>query len=679
MPSKLRYPSHKWKLDHICSKVITLPLDFFELSIFGKSIVGNPYSVGKKTPTGLNVENFRNTGFPEGFCTVLEHGLPLLLRATPPQRIVKNHTSAVLEENTEFVTRTLQKWEDMEVIEYLLEKPHLVNPFSIVTNGTKKRLVLDAKASGLNDHILAPKFTLPSIETVANTLYQGDFMIKMDLANGFLQLPIQVAERKYLGFRNPVDGRFGVVKRLPFGLRSAPFLFASFTHAIKEAAKQVLNITTQVYIDDWLLTNRNRPELMDDFTEFSEFLNYLGVTIQHEKTEGPSQIVTYLGLQLDTCNKRILLPEQKRIKYLLGLQDILQGKAKTMAALAKTAGRLVHIATVHKAGAANIQPLWDVLYLDKKQWTKVQLEREELTMNKDLEECLHWWENTLSEQNIQRDMWKTAHGQLFLWSKTTAEQHPELAKTICTDASDIGWGASTGIVTIAGKWSLRQQLASINWRELKTVNIAISKWEFIKNTPILILTDSSTIVAAIRKRASRAEALQNLIRELAHLEKTRKLEVVAIHIQGELNDLPDKLSREQATDQASILSFQPQTLPEEIRTITQLHGLTWDHNKFDSCLFYRHKQLILQPTKALIAVSSPDIPFLKLHIKKLTMHNTNVYLLIPKIPTSELPIPCTEEIKSEEIIVCNNALQSQWKLLIVLQNGRNNEETVTNV
>lgn len=312
MQSKQCFSSQKWKLEHICSKVIVLSLDFFESSIFGKSIVGQPYSTEKKTTTALNIENFRNSGFPEGFCTILEHGLPLLLRATPPQRIVKNHASATLEENAEFVTLTLKKWEDIGVVEYVSKKPHLVNPLSVVINGVKKRLVLDAKASGLNNHIVAPKFTLPNIETVANTLYQGDYMIKMDLASGFLQLPIHEGEQQFLGFQNPVDGRFGVVKRLPFGLRSAPFLFASFTHAIKEAAKHVLNITTEVYIDDWLLKNRNRPTLMGEFTEFSEFLNYLGVTIQHEKTEGPSQVITYLGLQVDTCNKKIILPEQKR-------------------------------------------------------------------------------------------------------------------------------------------------------------------------------------------------------------------------------------------------------------------------------------------------------------------------------------------------------------------------------
>lgn len=651
-----------WVLKHICSKEHDLPQNFFQNSIFGMSSTGQVYSLEKKTPSALKIENFIKAGFPRGFCKTLEFGLPILLHTILPRRLVKNHASAKAPENTDFIIQTLQKWENAGIIRYEKNAPYLVNPLSVVVSGQKKRLVLDARASGLNDHILAPKFVLPSIDTVVNELLEGDYLIKMDLASGFLQLPINEAELTYLGFQNPIDNRFGVVQRLPFGLRSAPFLFASFTYALKVAAKQILNLSTEVYIDDWLLKHQNRTTLLGNFTEFSELLDHLGVAIQHEKTEGPAQTITYLGLKIDTVNHKIILPEQKRLRYLDGIEEILKEESHNMALLAKTAGRLVHIATVHKAGAANIQPLWEVLYLDKKQWTKAELIKEQLTVSQELKDCLLWWKDVLTEVDIHRKIWQSEKGKLFLWSIDAATANPEMAKTICTDASDIGWGASTGIATLAGTWSGKQKVTSVNWRELKTLNLAIGSWDFIVNTPILVLTDSATVVAAVRKRASKAEALQMLIRELARLEKKRNIEVVAIHLPGELNDLPDRLSRCQSLELASVLSFNPSSLPEEIRKASQLCGLMWERSKFDVCPFPRWKGIELLEGNAVIAVSTPDIPFLKLHLKKLAQHASKVFILLPQIPSSELPLAGAIEVDASEIIVSNNAPKTEWKI-----------------
>lgn len=212
-----QFTASEWKMNHICSRAQVLPPDFFDFSIFGKSIVGKEYFTEFDATSTLNIQNFKLAGFPESFCTILRCGLLLLLRAIPLRRTMRNHASAREAENIEFIKATLQKWEDMRVIKYVTDEPHIINPLNVVTSGIKKRLVLDAKASGLNDHIIAPKFKLPDMESIIDALHDKDYMIKMDLASGFLQLPINKNEQTYLGFKSLVDGRFGVVQRLPFG------------------------------------------------------------------------------------------------------------------------------------------------------------------------------------------------------------------------------------------------------------------------------------------------------------------------------------------------------------------------------------------------------------------------------------------------------------------------------
>lgn len=104
----------------------------------------------------------------------------------------------------------------------------------------------------------------------------------------------------------------------------------------------------------------------------------------------------------------------------------------------------MHIASVHRAGAAHIQPLWDILYKDRKQWTRAQLEREGLEIDPDLRQCLQWWNDTLKRPNICRKLWLLPSESLLLWSKDFANRLMQNVITICTDASNDGWGASTG-------------------------------------------------------------------------------------------------------------------------------------------------------------------------------------------------------------------------------------------
>lgn len=652
-------------LEHICCNTHALPEDFFRQSIFGKSMINEHDTTAPRTPTELNINQFRRVGFPESFCTSLEHGLSLLLGANPPRRLVPNHNTANLHENREFITTTLAKWEAMNIISYVREQPYIVNPLSVVDNGKKKRLVLDARSSGLNDHIISPKFHLPNIEEIMQTLQHNDFMIKMDLANGFLQLPIRCIERTFLGFKNPVDGRFGVFNRLSFGLRSAPFIFATFTHAIKHALRQVLNLRTEVYIDDWFLANHSLETLTDMQSRFVDFLSSLGVAIQYEKTEGPSRCITYLGLSVDTNKDEIRLPEVKRMKYLMGLEELLQAEHPKMAQLAKAAGRLVHISFVHREGAANIQPLWDILYKERTQWTRAQLEREGLTIDSELHSCLQWWRNLLSIPDIRRTVWVAPNGDLFLWSMASAKDSVANAKTICTDASNEGWGASSGTCTRTGIWSNRQKRNSINWRELKAVTLAIISWEFIRNTPVLILSDSSTVIAAVRKRASKTHALQNLLKELSDLEKSRNIEVVALHIPGVLNDLPDRLSRGMPVTAATLLSFENDASRFAIKD-PNLIGMIWNNDKRNAIAFNRLEAIKVAPQNSVIAVSTPDIPFLKKHLHHLSNHPFTTFILIPKILTSEYPIPSTEVVEQSCHLKCLNAINIEWILLKII-------------
>lgn len=218
-------------------------------------------------------------------------------------------------------------------------------------------------------------------------------------------------------------------------------------------------------------------------------------------------------------------------------------------------------------------------------------------------------------------------------------------------------------------WSNRQRRNSINWRELKAVNLALNSWAFIRDTPILLLTDSVTVVAALRKRASQTKALQDLIKELALIEEARNIEVVALHIPGALNDLSDRLSRGMDVTQASMLVFDKSSAPAILQSISHLYGMVWKNENSTVTPFCRHANLAVGPQSSLIAVTTSDIPFLKRQLNNLVLHSYPIFILISEIPTSEIQSPFTVIIHDSLNICCLNATNVKWLLFKLVPNG----------
>lgn len=365
-----------------------LPSDFFDESPFGKSLAYPNLKNDGAVSSNLKIDKFKELGFPAGALKTLERGLLLLLHKTPTKLYTKNHKFVSEAENNEFLREALGKWESAHIFKYVENKPDVLNQLKVVVKENRKKLVLDARTSGLNDSILAPKFALPNIESIVNMETNEAYMIKTDLVNGFLQLPVNKQEQRYLGFQHPINDRFAVLQRLSFGLASAPFLFQTFTQMLEAATYEIPQVKTRVYMDDWFLSDPDIGRLQTLFDSFCNLLECLGVKLQHSKTEGPTKRMVYLGIGIDTEELKLFFPEEKRLKYLRELSKLLTGKEVTMEQMAKMAGRLVHISAIHRAGMGHVQPLWEIIYRERKIYTRRQLTQEVLQVEENANECL---------------------------------------------------------------------------------------------------------------------------------------------------------------------------------------------------------------------------------------------------------------------------------------------------
>lgn len=547
------------------------------------------------------------------------------MKSVPPRVTKKNYSS--LAEHPTVVAETMRKWEKMQVFREVETEPWVVSPLGLVEEDGKFRVVLDAKATRLNKHLIAPKFKLPSHSQVISKLQQGDYLIKADFESGFLQLPIDEEEQKFLGFVHPISGKFCVFQKLAFGLRSAAFLFHSFSSVLKQFLFHALGMEAEAYIDDWLFHGHSAEEVRERYEIFLQICRLLGIHVNHSKTAGPLTALTFLGLIIDTINSTLSLPEEKRSSFLKAVNRLLNHEGGTMADLTSTAGKLAHTSAIHPAGWACTQVFWDILYDDHKYWTKKALRSTHYEEQPLLKDTLTWWARTL-ENPITRKIWQTEEKRLFLWGTETARSHMRNAVTITTDASDHGWGASWGLRTCYGTWQGRQTTTSINWREIKAVILAIAKWNCVRDTPVLVLVDNSTAVCTINRRNPKATGLKQLVQELIGLERERNVQITAWHLPGCLNDLADGLSRGLPKAAALPLPIDTTTLGGAQATRIGLIQ--------PSLPLLRTKQLSPPKGEFIIACSTPAIPALLAHLEcwKRDALPTKGKIIIPDIPSS---------------------------------------------
>ncbi len=112
------------------------------------------------------------------------------------------------------------------------------------SDGKGLRLIIDA--SSLNRHLNTKKFKLPTLDKLRWRLNEAHYMLCFDFSSAYHHIQIHEDFQKYLAFRTP-NGRVGVLKVLPFGLSTAPYIF-------QQAARATWEIANKVGLSDLLVT-----------------------------------------------------------------------------------------------------------------------------------------------------------------------------------------------------------------------------------------------------------------------------------------------------------------------------------------------------------------------------------------------------------------------------------------
>ena len=238
--------------------------------------------------------------------SALESGVLLDLTGKP--ELVRLPNTPAVRRNPTLCKERVAYYMDIGALEALSEKPELLQPLHVVERpGRKARMVLDLSRN-LNDLIEYEAFHMQSIRSLVKLSSPGSYYGKMDLSDCFLSFPVHPDSRQYLAFE--LEGDHYQFKRLPFGLCSSPIWTERFLSCIDFALRKA-GVTHVRYCDDFCFVASSPVELTAMMNTARGVFASHGLVENPDKTEGPAQSITFLGLGIDSISQRLYVPSDK--------------------------------------------------------------------------------------------------------------------------------------------------------------------------------------------------------------------------------------------------------------------------------------------------------------------------------------------------------------------------------
>ena len=285
-----------------------------------------------------------------------------------PKAFLKNNNSAL--QHRDYIEEQISAYEQLGYIKHAHKRPKRVMPLSYVFSN-KPRMIGDA-SQNLNEYIEDRQVKLSHLRVANEGLEEGLYMTTADLEAGYQQVPINPADRCYLGIAWTKNGKtvYFIWCVLFLKIKDAVFLFTKLLRGhIKLCQK--FGIFIKVFIDDQRILGRTYKECQLH-TKFALLaLELAGWKIKPGKGYStPVQYGTFLGYDHDLVNLYYFIPEKKIQKirdmalWLMGERRV---KSKTLASFkGKIASCDMALGPVHSLLVRSMN--YDISVATSKSW-----------------------------------------------------------------------------------------------------------------------------------------------------------------------------------------------------------------------------------------------------------------------------------------------------------------------
>lgn len=230
------------------------------------------------------------------------------------------------------------------------EKPTVVSPMAAIPKDDGSgdiRLIHDGSrpfGQAINDYATLHSERFQTIQDACDLAKPGYWCAKVDLKSAYRSVPIHCNDYRVTGLKWHFSGEnkppFLFDARLPFGATKAPSHFHCLSQAVRGCLQRRGFKGVVVYIDDFLVVARTYQECNEALHTLIYLVRRLGFQISWHKVVGPTQKLTFLGIDIDTTNCTLSLNKEKLCKIQQSLHEFSNKKRASKRQLQQLAGLL---------------------------------------------------------------------------------------------------------------------------------------------------------------------------------------------------------------------------------------------------------------------------------------------------------------------------------------------------
>lgn len=390
----------------------------------------------------------------------------------------------------------------------------------------------------VNDGIVSQlkSVSYTKFDTVADMIFKlgrSTLMAKRDIKSAFRLLPISPKDFELLGIK--FDGKIYVNLNLPFGASCAPYYFEAFSTFIHWLVKDISKIPSlDHYLDDFIFCGAHGTgNCQHLLSTFHQVCVQLGVPINDGKSTDPSTVIVFLGLEIDSSQMLIRIPQHKiaELKSLILLY--ITRKKITLRDLQSLAGKFCFFGQAIRSSRAFLRRFYDAMSGIKHEFHKIRITE---GMREDFRMWLFFLTSFSGVCYIPENAWlENEHLQLF---------------TDSAGRADLGGGCylngNWAFFPWPLDWSKHEVMKDITFLEMVPVLLSLYLWgPELKNKKIILRIDNEALVAIINKQSAKSKRVMHILRHFVLRCMRHNILFKAVHIRTKLNNIADSISRKQ--------------------------------------------------------------------------------------------------------------------------------------
>ena len=388
-------------------------------------------------------------------------------------------------------------------------------------------------------------------------LGQGCLLGKSDIQHAFRLLPVAQNCFDQLGFT--FEGKFYFDKAMPFGCSIACHTWEVFATFLEFCvSRHSLCGRLLHYLDDYLFGGkRGTQQCASIMAVFKDKMDALGVPVALDKTEGPTTKLIFLGLEIDSEEMVVRIPQAKVNEIVQKIEQLLRFKKCTLRQMQSLIGSLNFACRAILPGRPFCRRLINAICGLTKPHHHLRITS---GMKKDLELWLHFFKDFNGVSVFHDRLW-VANEDIQLFTDSAG-------------SSNLGFGAYFGSKWCYGAWPeawITQGITDdITVLELFPLLVSLHIWgSELRNKKLLFRVDNLAVVHIVNSMTSKSDNVMTILRAFTLKCLQLNIAVKAQHVCGCFNKPADCLSR---------FKFQEfrELVPDADQCPTPVPGHLWD-------------------------------------------------------------------------------------------------------